>query len=985
MIEMREYDTTMLLRTLGGLELAGTSFTRPKPLLLLAYLALEGQQERRHVAKLFWPEAADHMKSLTVALTQLRQGAPGAIESDSQRCWVPLQTDAQEFLTKLEKGDLEAALEAYPAPFMRGFHLPELGIELEEWVLKTREYFAGRARQAMLSLAEKDAGQGQFATAAKRAEEAYTLSAAAEPEVEELVRIHPLLLAGDNPMAAEVRKELESLGHRVEWPGSPSAVRERLSRARLVRRQPPLPTRNTPFLGRKQEQEQLRDWLTEQRLISVVGPAGVGKTRLALQLAQELRAAEAFSGGVFFVDLEALENPEHLIAHIAANLPLEVNTNQEVFQALADGIADQTMLLVLDNFEHLIELAPHLSDLLRACPNLRIMTTSRERLGLEEEQVFHLASLRYPHDEAVLMEEAQRFYSVQLLVDRAKRAKADFEPHEEDIGALVQICRVVDGLPLGLELAAAWVRVMPLREIAAELSRNLDLLSSTARNVPERHKSIRTAFEYSWKLLTSKEQDVLRKLSVFRGGFRRESASEVAGATIPILASLVDKSFLRMDSSGRYHRHPLVYEFTGEKLAEVTDARTQTIQRHTTHFLRLLGAMKTEMYGPGQAVALGRFAEEVENIRLAWRWAAYEGQWNLLEEALETLRVYFDQANRHRERLELLQLAADAIETRPDPQAQALHGKLLADVAWSEHRLGHNDRAMALAAQATRMLPARSVGALRALNVAGSVAWKMGNHAEARAQWLEAYEAYEAQGHAVGIGRFSGNLAIVEQALGNLAEALRYAQRSLEIALGSGDHLNAAQNYNRLGDLEFDQHNLDSAHTLWSEGLAHAQQHGIEVVIPLLLHNLGRVATERGEFARARELFDQSLERARKADDPSLQSQTLTCLASMAMAEGALDDAAFYLRQSLELAHAIRSHPVFLGAAATLADLRLQQGRLETAKQLFQLVAQHPAAEQKDRERAEQMLQEIGGTEPEQAMSLEGVLESLGSRAVPDL
>lgn len=973
------YNETMLLRTLGGLELTHTAFTRPKPLLLLAYLALEGPQDRRHLAELFWPEAADHMKSLTVALSQLRQGAPGAIEADHQRCWVALKSDAQAFLSRLDQGELEEALEGYPAPFLRGFHLPELGVELEEWVLKTREYLAGRARQALLALAEREAASGQFAAAGQHAEEAYTLSGAAEPELEELTRLYPLLLAGDSLYAAEVRRELESLGHGIESPQSPEEARSRLSRAgRSALRQSILPTRNTYFVGRRSERAQLKEWLhnPDQRLISLLGPAGVGKTRLALEVAQELQAAEVFAGGVHFVDLEVLEDPQRLSEHITQTLHIEVKPDQEALQALSQAIAQESTLLVLDNYEHLTESALELSSLLRACPNLRIIATTRERLGLEEEQIFPLSGLRYPHDDAVMLEEAERFYAVQLFVDRARRVRPDFELGQADLSAVIRICRLVDGLPLALELAAAWVRVMALGEIADELGRNLDLLESTAKNVPQRHKSIRAAFEYSWKLLPPKEQEVLAKLSVFRGGFRREAASLVTGATIPVLVSLVDKSFLRMTQGGRYHRHPLVYEFTREKLAQTLELRSQTIDQHSAYFLHWLDQVQTDLTGPKHGEILEQMAEELENIRLAWRWAVRQGQWGLLETTLEAITVFFDHRNRCREGLELLQVALAALEASPSPQT--VRGELLAKSAWLQYRLGQHEPAEQSAQQAIASLPAESRSALLSLNVLASIAWRRGDYAQARAHWLGALEVVEAQGNTRGIGRFSGNLAIIEQALGNTAAARGYLQRSLEIAQSIGDHVVVAHNFNRLGDLEFSENNLEAAQALWQQGLEHAEQQGIENAIPMLLHNLGRVAAERRDYAQASVLLQQSLERS-ATGDPYLKSQTLTRLGWVATAQGDYRGAHHYLAQALELAHSLQAIPNFLKATLALAALRLEQGQPQLARPLLLLVAEHPASEQKEREQAKATLQTLPaiGAEQTQPLSLEEVLQNI--------
>lgn len=219
----------MQLRTFGSVMLEGSNFTRPKPLLLLAYLALEGTQDRRFLAELFWPRAGDHMKSLTVALSRIRKGAPGAIEADGSRAWTPLESDAGRFLAYLEEGDLARALELYQGPFLEGLYLRDWGAELEEWVYQTREFLAVQARQALITQAEREALRGHFSEAATRAQRAYHLPGAPALEPEDLRRLYTLLRAGENPHASEVGAEANAFG--LELIRSSEAARQQLTEA----------------------------------------------------------------------------------------------------------------------------------------------------------------------------------------------------------------------------------------------------------------------------------------------------------------------------------------------------------------------------------------------------------------------------------------------------------------------------------------------------------------------------------------------------------------------------------------------------------------------------------------------------------------------------------------------------------------------------------------------------------------------------------
>ncbi len=377
----------MRLRTLGGLKLDEHGFSRPKPLLLLSYLSLEGSQDRRHLAELFYPGSARPLGSLASELTRIRKAIPGAIGASEERAWSELDADAQELLTALEEGDLDRALELYQGRFLDGLHLKDWGSELEEWVYGTREFIANRVREALIKLAESAANERAFERAAELSERAYFLSGAPEPEPEELGRMHTLLVAGSSPRAGEVRKEAASFGITLE-------TDEAAARAMLVG--PPeaeqvatsrLPELGTSFVGRNAELLELSELLSqdEVRLLTLAAPGGVGKTRLALRLARHLQGYNRFPDGVLFVPLEALESAAMIPGSIATELGLMLHDREEPRAQVARFIGDKKVLLVLDNFEHLLEGAIIVADLVLACPNLKVLVTSRERLNLAQE------------------------------------------------------------------------------------------------------------------------------------------------------------------------------------------------------------------------------------------------------------------------------------------------------------------------------------------------------------------------------------------------------------------------------------------------------------------------------------------------------------------------------------------------------------------------------------------------------------------------
>ncbi|UCH24728.1 MAG: AAA family ATPase, partial [Trueperaceae bacterium] len=345
----------MLLRTLGRLQLEGASFTQAKALTLLAYLALEGPQERRHLAELFWFKATDPLNNLNTALSRIRKGAPGAVEADEVRVSTRLPCDAVELLEANPKGEAETCLALYQGRFLQGVRLQGTSNDLEEWIYATRETLAARAREALLHLAEDSAAAGDFDRTADQAHRAYLLPGAPEPEAEDLERMYALLRAAEHPAATEVRKEAGGYGLNLRL--SPSEARASLRlEAEPARREVShnLPVQPTGFIGREAEMAKLDRLLAdpECRLLTITGPGGVGKTRLAIEAVQH--QGERYPDGVTFISFVTVTAPTSMPYPIATALDFSFFGPINPKEQLLEHLQDKEMLLVLDNLEHLL-------------------------------------------------------------------------------------------------------------------------------------------------------------------------------------------------------------------------------------------------------------------------------------------------------------------------------------------------------------------------------------------------------------------------------------------------------------------------------------------------------------------------------------------------------------------------------------------------------------------------------------------------------
>lgn len=412
-----------------------------------------------------------------------------------------------------------------------------------------------------------------------------------------------------------------------------------------------LPPQPTPFIGREEEVAALDASLQKDgtRLITIVGPGGIGKTRLAIATAEKQLADKRFANGVTFVSLASLNEAQEIVPALAEALdfPLDTRSRQRrtAEQQVLDYLRQKQKVIVLDNFEHLLDGVGLAVDILRSAPGVKLLVTSRERLQLQEEQVFPIHGLDVPDRQTP--QKAASYTAVQLFIHSAQRSLPDFSPSGEDYSAISRICRLVGGLPLAVELAAGWVDTLSLADIAAEIQKSLDFLATEMRNVPQRHRSMRAVFDTSWQQMNEAEQSVFRQLSVFRGGFTRQAGQALTGASLPILSGLVSKSLLYYDRwQDRYQIHELLRQFGMLQLQSDKEREKAVHDRYAAHYCRFLYEQEPALKGSRQQTALAEIEAETGNVRAAWRWAARHQQVEQLARAMNSLG-YFHEWNGH--------------------------------------------------------------------------------------------------------------------------------------------------------------------------------------------------------------------------------------------------------------------------------------------------------------------------------------------------
>jgi serine/threonine protein kinase/tetratricopeptide (TPR) repeat protein len=401
-----------------------------------------------------------------------------------------------------------------------------------------------------------------------------------------------------------------------------------------------LPAQTTPFVGRESELGELARLIENPntRLLSILAPGGMGKTRLAVELAE--RQLARFEHGVYIVELAPLNAIEQIIPAIASALNFQFQSDgRETKQQLIDFLQNKQLLLIMDNYEHLGTGANLVTELLKTVSSLKILVTSRERLDQQGEALFHLSGMEFPTWESP--QDALNYAAVKLFMNSARLAQPGFELTPVNLNAVARICRLVAGMPLGILLAASWLGMLTPQEIATELQKNLDFLESDSQQIPSRQRSIRVVMDYSWQQMSLPEQQVFMKLSVFRGGFTREAAESVAGANLRILMSLLNKSLLRRDTeSGRYEIHELLRQYAEEQCqqANLLDA---THDQHAQFFAEWAAKHEPDLKSVPQLETLSIMEADYLNIQSAWNWLLEHQGEQAITHMMRAMTVFF--------------------------------------------------------------------------------------------------------------------------------------------------------------------------------------------------------------------------------------------------------------------------------------------------------------------------------------------------------
>jgi predicted ATPase/transcriptional regulator with XRE-family HTH domain len=734
-----------------------------------------------------------------------------------------------------------------------------------------------------------------------------------------------------------------------------------------------LPRALTPFIGREPELEALHRLIRDPgcSLLTILGPGGIGKTRLAIEIAARQR--ELFPDGAWFVPLAPLTSSEYLVPAIADALRFRFQDPTTPLEQLLNYLQGKNALLVLDNSEHLLDGVDVFTEILKHCPGVKLLVTSRERLNLLSEWVFEIHGLPVPRPDQA--EQFEEYSSTALFLQSARRVQAGYEVQEEDRQWVARICQVMEGLPLGIELAAAWVGILSCAEIAREIERNLDFLEAPLRDMPERQRSLRATLDHSWNLLDSEEKAVLSRLSVFRGSFHREAAEEICGAGLTTLSSLKDKSLLRRADGGFYDLHELIRQYAALRLAEDVSEDYQVKDRHAHYFAKRLSEWEKALKSSRQAEALDEIELEIDNLRLAWQRmvtrCGLDGHENalfsqdLLRSSLFSLSLFFEMRCRYWEAVNLFDQAAETLKTTRKSASKmddlqsidSLLGRITAFLGYHQYLQLYYQAGETLA-EAFRLLENDTCGKGQAQVILAWIYQAQGRYQEAADLFQHSLVAFQQEKDEWWYTLALSYLAGIFLAQGNIQECVPLLQESLK-RIEAGDLRLGAITRTCLGYAYFFLGDYAGAERLLQESLCLNDQLGNTRQMAYNHRILGQVALASGKVEEAQARFQQCVDHYSSYGESTDQALGLVYLGKGFVARMNLDAAREAFRKVIKIGQVLNVFYLVYWGFVNLARVILLSGQPEKALETILILQQYTVESKVIRDDSDRLLAEL--------------------------
>jgi len=730
---------------------------------------------------------------------------------------------------------------------------------------------------------------------------------------------------------------------------------------------PQIPIPPTSLIGRESELSTLRQRLENPqcRMVTLIGMGGIGKTRLAIEIANRLK--EKFTDGAGFVALAGLSSSAFLVSAIADALHLNLTGSRDPQKQLLNSLRKKEFLLVLDNAENLLPEVGFFGELLENAPYLKLLVTSRERLNIQWEWVFEIRGLPIPSNDDD--EQVEQSSSVALFMQRAQQVKTDLKFDSNEIALISRLCQMVEGNPLAIELAAPWVKVLSVQEISEEIEKHLDILESSAHDLTDRHRSIRTTFNYSWNLLSEDERQTLSRLSAFRSSFTREAAGQITGTSLPLLSILKAKSWLQRNTNGSFSLHELVRQYTAEKLRLNSEEERQTRMKFCDYYAASMKQWEDKIKSPRSITVLAEMGNEIDNIIQAWNWMMLLRQPTHISRSHFSLYWFHEMHGLYQQGILLFDQAAgilrDIIKSHKDQEKisesmLALGQALSLEARWLA-RSGDLPASSKILQESIDILRSYQDKATLgdALRLSGNIEFIKGNYERAEEILQESVALCRSASHQWGLTSSLIVLGNLLQFQGEYERSLQVCREAVSIARTVGEPRMLASSLFYQADVTQYLGLLDEAEGLLKESLAISESINDRWSIACALQILGTIATNKKEMETAIERLHSSLQMFSEMGERARIVSSMNELGNAFLLQGSLRDAKFYFIETIKLAAEDELFPAIVEAVIGIATIRAQDQEIDSAYELAFFVLNHPATYSLIKERANQLCSDL--------------------------